>query len=196
MSLRDSALERFRQWFAEARDNDAVDDATVMTLSTVSPEGQPAARTVLLKQMDDRGFVFYTNWRSRKGQHLVAQPRAALCFYWAPLGRQVLVEGDVAGVSDEEADAYFASRPRLSQIGAWASAQSEPLESPETLARRVEELERAYADRTVPRPPHWSGFRVDPRFLEFWSAGDGRLHQRERYECDSRGVWTHCFVNP
>ncbi|MDN3517913.1 pyridoxamine 5'-phosphate oxidase [Aquisalimonas lutea] len=196
MNLRNEAIQRFRDWFDQARDCESIADATAMTLSTVSPHGQPAARTVLLKQVDERGFVFYTNRRSRKGQHLAANPRAALCFYWPPLGLQVLVEGTVTDVGDEEADAYFASRPRLSQIGAWASEQSRPLESPEVLAERVAELEREYEGVTVPRPPHWSGYRVDPQFMEFWSAGDGRLHRRERYEADAGGAWSHCFVNP
>lgn len=196
MNLRNEAIQRFRDWFDQARACASIADATAMTLSTVSPNGQPAARTVLLKQVDERGFVFYTNRRSRKGQHLEANPGAALCFYWPPLGLQVLVEGTVEDVSDEEADAYFASRPRLSQIGAWASEQSRPLESPEVLAQRVTELEREYEGATVPRPPHWSGYRVDPLFMEFWSAGDGRLHRRERYEADADGEWHHCFVNP
>ncbi len=196
MSLREDAIERFREWFDRALEHEDVADATAMTLSTVSPEGQPAARTVLLKEVDDRGFVFYTNKRSRKGRHLAATPRAGLCFFWPPLGLQVLVEGKVHDVSDAEADAYFASRPRLSQIGAWASQQSEPLEAPESLAQRVDELEREYADTTVPRPPHWSGYRIDPTLMEFWSAGDGRLHRRERYQVDAGGHWQHCFVYP
>ncbi|WP_290651555.1 pyridoxamine 5'-phosphate oxidase [Aquisalimonas sp.] len=196
MSLREEAIERFQQCFRQAEACAQIADATAMTLSTVSPEGQPAARTVLLKQLDQRGFVFYTNTQSRKGRHLAAQPRAGLCFYWAPLSLQVLVEGLVSQVSHEEADAYFASRPRLSQIGAWASRQSEPLDSLETLARRVEDLEREYADKTIPRPPYWSGYRVDPGFIEFWTAGDGRLHRRERYERGPDAQWTHYFVNP
>lgn len=196
MNLRNEAIQRFRDWFGQARDCASIADATAMTLSTVSPHGQPAARTVLLKQVDERGFVFYTNRRSRKGQHLAANPRAALCFYWPPLGLQVLVEGTVEDVSDGEADAYFASRPRLSQVGAWASEQSRPLESPEVLAQRVAALEREYEGVTVPRPPYWSGYRVNPVFMEFWSAGDGRLHRRERYEADADGEWHHCFVNP
>ncbi|MFO7859456.1 MAG: pyridoxamine 5'-phosphate oxidase [Ectothiorhodospiraceae bacterium] len=196
MGVREQAIERFQTWFQEAKACEAIDDATVMTLATVSPAGQPAARTVLLKGVDEAGFVFYTNTTSRKGQHLAAQPRAALTFYWPPLGRQVLVEGGVSPVPDAEADGYFASRPRLSQIGAWASHQSQPLDSPEVLAQRVAELERYYQGVTIPRPPHWSGYRVDPTLMEFWMAGDGRLHHRERYAPDDDGHWHHGYVNP
>ncbi len=196
MSLREDAIRRFQDWFEQARAHEDVGDATAMTLSTVSPDGQPAARTVLLKAVDVDGFVFYTNKRSRKGQHLSATPRAGLCFFWPPLGLQVLVEGSVSDVTDAEADAYFASRPRLSQIGALASHQSEPLDAPETLARRVEELEQQYAGQPIPRPRHWSGYRVTPTLMEFWSAGDGRLHRRERYDADAEGQWHHYFVNP
>ncbi|MFV8834283.1 pyridoxamine 5'-phosphate oxidase [Aquisalimonas sp.] len=196
MTLREQAIDRFQEWFSQAQECAAIADATAMTLATVSEGGQPGARTVLLKGVDHRGFVFYTNTRSRKGRHLAVQPRAAVCFYWAPLNLQVLVEGEVGQVSDEEADAYFASRPRLSQIGAWASEQSQPLDSLETLAERVSTLEQDYADRTVPRPPHWTGYRIDPAFMEFWAAADGRLHRRERYERGDDGTWSHCFVNP
>ncbi|SEO43249.1 pyridoxamine 5'-phosphate oxidase [Aquisalimonas asiatica] len=196
MTLREQAIDRFQEWFRQAQDCAEIADATAMTLATVSDGGQPAARTVLLKGVDHRGFVFYTNTRSRKGLHLATQPRAAVCFYWAPLNLQVLVEGDVSQVSGDEADAYFASRPRLSQVGAWASEQSQPLDSPETLAARVDALEREYADQPVPRPPHWTGYRIDPTLMEFWAAADGRLHRRERYQRDGDGAWSHCFVNP
>ncbi len=196
MTLRTRALERFREWFDAAGECAAIEDATAMTLATVGVSGQPAARTVLLKAFDERGFVFYTNKHSRKGEHLTANPRAALCFHWAPLGRQILVEGDVEDVSDAEADAYFESRPRLSRIGACASEQSRPLDEPETLARRVEALQAEYGDGPIPRPPYWSGYRVLPTLLEFWHAGDGRLHRRERYVHDGNGQWVHYFVNP
>ena len=196
MSLRDDAMERFEQWFSQARECREIADATAMTLATVSADGQPAARTVLLKGVDERGFVFYTNTLSRKGRHLSATPRAALCFYWTALNLQVLIEGSVTPVSEAEADGYFQSRPRLSQIGAWASKQSEPLESPEALAQRVADLDQEFGDAVIPRPPHWSGYLVVPTFMEFWSAGDGRLHRRERYQAEADGTWAHCFVNP
>ncbi len=195
MTLFDEALARFSELLEEAERRD-LPEPTAMTLATVHPDGQPAARTVLLKGVDSRGFVFYSNRGSRKGRDLDASPRAALCFYWAALGLQVLVEGDVADVSDAEADAYFATRPRLSQIGAWASRQSEPLESQDALRRQVEEMEAEFGDGPIPRPPNWSGYRVIPRLMEFWSAGDGRLHIRERYELPADGEARKYFVNP
>jgi pyridoxamine 5'-phosphate oxidase len=191
-----AAIERFGDWLDTARADERINDPTAMTLATVSPDGQPSARMVLLKQVDTAGFVFYTNTRSRKGRQLSDNPRAALVFFWEPLMRQVKVEGDVQAVSDAEADAYFASRPRLSQIGAWASHQSEPLESRAVFDARVDGLEAEYAEREVPRPPHWTGFRIRPRWMEFWQGRDGRLHDRERYFRDDAGVWQWVLVNP
>lgn len=189
------AMERFREIFEAARDHEAIAEPTAMTLATATPEGRPSARTVLLKGYDERGFVFYTNTRSRKGRHLAVNPRAALTFFWPPLVRQILVEGDVEPVSDAEADAYFASRPRLSQAGAWASHQSEPLDDKDTLARRVADIEAEYEGREIPRPPHWSGFRVRPDLIEFWHGKDGRLHDRDRYWLED-GVWRYSLLNP
>ena len=181
--------------FQRAAD-EGVPEHTAMTLATVHPDGRPAARTVLLKDVDQRGFVFYTNRRSRKGHDLAATASAALCFHWHPLASQVLVEGDVELVSDAEADAYYASRPRLSRLGAWASQQSQPLRDREELAARVEEYDQRFPGEDIPRPPHWSGYRVIPRFMEFWYAGDGRLHERERYELPAEGPGSRYLVNP
>ena len=184
-------IEEFRAVFAQAQavDRLRLPDPTAMALATVGSDGAPSVRIVLLKGVDERGFVFYTNLRSRKGRELIATPRAALCFYWAALDMQIRVEGSVEPVSEAEADAYFASRARESQIGAWASQQSEELSTMDELRERVAAVERRFAGLPVPRPPHWSGRRVIPSSIEFWHAGDFRLHERRRYERDGDG-WT------
>ena len=179
-------IERFREVFALAEkiDRSIIPDPTAMSLATIEAREQPSVRIVLLKAFDERGFVFYTNYEGRKGRHLLAHPRAALCFYWAPLDVQVRVEGAVTRVSDDEANAYFATRARLSQIGAWASKQSEPIESPDALNERVREYEKKFEGKTVPRPPFWSGFRVAPERIEFWKGKPNRLHERHLYTRD------------
>jgi pyridoxamine 5'-phosphate oxidase len=184
-------IAEFRALFAQAQavDRLRLPDPTAMSLATVSRDGAPSVRIVLLKHVDERGFVFYTNLNSRKGRELTATPRAALCFYWPALDTQIRVEGTVEPVSDAEADAYFASRARESQIGAWASQQSETLSSMDELRERVAAVEARFADQAVPRPPHWSGRRVKPSSIEFWHAGEFRLHERRRYERDG-SQWT------
>ena len=190
------ALITFRDLLDEAR---AAGDPepTAMTVATCDASGRPSARTVLLKDFDDRGFVFYTNFNSRKGQQLRANPQAALLFLWKTLRYQVQakIEGAVQPVSAAEADAYFASRPRASQIGAWASLQSETLDSRATLDARIADLEREFDGREVPRPPHWSGFRVVPDMIEFWYGVPARLHDRHRYERVD-GEWTKRLLYP
>jgi pyridoxamine 5'-phosphate oxidase len=172
-------LAPFGRWFAEAVASE--DLAEAMTLATVAEDGTPSARLVLLKGFDARGFVFYTNLESRKAGELKGNPRAALCFLWKSLRRQVRIEGAALPVAAAEADAYFASRPRDSQIGAWASDQSRPLDSRDALERRVDRFARRFAEAAVPRPPYWSGFRIVPQRIEFWQERSFRLHDRWLY---------------
>jgi pyridoxamine 5'-phosphate oxidase len=166
---------------AKAIPRDRLPEPTAFALATVDERGRPSVRIVLLKAVDDRGFVFYTNYESRKGRELLATQRAAMCFHWQLMEQQVRVEGVVETVTQDEADAYFASRPRGSQIGAWASLQSQPMSAPDDLERRVAEIEQVYEGGSVPRPPHWSGFRIVPERIEFWKGMPSRLHVRNVY---------------
>jgi pyridoxamine 5'-phosphate oxidase len=173
-------LAVFAAWLAEAEAAE-INDPNAMALSTVGSDGMPSCRMVLLKGYDAQGFVFYTNYESRKGRQLLETPKAALLFHWKSLRRQVRIEGAVAPVGDAEADEYFASRPKQSQIGAWASQQSRPLEGRFELEKRVAKFAAKYAVGSVPRPPFWSGFRLTPRLIEFWQDGAFRLHDRLVY---------------
>ena len=173
-------LATFNEVFSKARSVEG-ELYNAAALATVGARAAPAVRMVLVKHADERGFVFYTNLHSRKGRELVADPRAALCFWWPRLATQVRVEGVVEKVGDTEADAYFATRPRESQIGAWASKQSEPLRSYADLLRSAEEVSRRFHDGNVPRPPHWSGFRLVPGAIEFWYERPSRLHARQLF---------------
>jgi len=180
-------IRQFAAWFQPRLDS-GVAEASAVTLATVTPDGRPAARTVLLKGVSDHGFVFYTNYGSPKGRQLAANPHATLVFYWPETHRQVIVAGAVSKVSDQESDGYFRTRPRGSQLGAWASPQSEPLQGREVLERRVSELDHQYQGREVPRPPFWGGFRLTPESLEFWQGRMDRLHDRFRYRREG-GAW-------
>ena len=190
MSLEIDALmpdpyRQFCAWLEEARDCE-VNDPTAMALATLDPDGTLSQRMVLLNGLDERGLVFYTNCQSRKGIALLANPVAALLFHWKSLRRQVRIEGHTEAVAEEDADAYFASRPRGSRLGAWASAQSQPLSSRAELLDRVDRLREKYAATHIPRPPHWSGFRLVPKRWEFWQNGDFRLHDRFQYDHDPK----------
>lgn len=195
--LYDEALATFQRLFDEAQAA-GEPDRTAMVVATAALDARPSARTVLLKAHDARGFVFYTHLDGRKGRELQANPRAALLFHWPRVrqGVQVRIEGPVETVADDEADAYFASRPRGSQVGAWASKQSETLDTQATFEARIAEFEREFEGRDVPRPPRWTGLRVKPKRIEFWYGADFRLHQRHLYERDCAGVWTTRMLYP
>jgi pyridoxamine 5'-phosphate oxidase len=185
----------FGIWFAQARASEP-NDSNAMALATVDAMGRPSLRMVLLKGHGPDGFIFYTNFESRKANDLLSNPNAALLFHWKSLRRQIRIEGAVSRVDDIMADAYFATRARDSQLGAWASDQSRPLDSRETFERRFAETEGRFTGGPVRRPPHWSGFRLTPRAIEFWLDRPHRLHERSRYEADGAGGWRAGMLYP
>src|ERR1700730_9436298 len=182
-------LKLFQRWFDDARAA-ALPLPEAMTLATATKDGRPSERLVLLKQMDKRGFVFYTNYGSQKARELDANSQAALVFYWPQLERQVRVEGSVTRVTAAESDEYFQTRPRESQIGALASPQGEVISGRDVLEQRFKELEEFYGDREIERPAHWGGYRLQPQRIEFWKGRPGRLHDRLLYELQTNGSWT------
>lgn len=192
-AAKNSPFDQFELWLHQAIEL-PVAEPTAMTLATANSQGKPTARIVLLKGFDNKGFVFYTNYESRKGQELAEQPHASLLFFWQPLERQVRIEGIVEKVSPQESDDYYQSRPLGSRLGAWASAQSQPV-SLERLKAKVEEVTAQYGENP-PRPPHWGGYRVRPSYFEFWQGRPSRLHDRLAYQQNADGEWVIERLSP
>ena len=190
----DGPLALFDQWYAEARASEP-NDSNAMALATATPEGRPSVRMVLMRGFDERGIVFFTNSESQKGIELAENPRAALCFYWESLGKQIRVEGAVEKATDEENDAYWQSRLRDSQLSAWASQQSRELESREVYDAKVVEMIERFGEGEIPRPEHWYGYRVVPWRIEFWTESRHRMHDREVYEQSGDG-WKTFLLDP
>jgi pyridoxamine 5'-phosphate oxidase len=193
-SLATSPFDQFQVWMAEAEKSEP-SDPNAMVVATTTPDGHPSLRTILLKAVDQRGFVFYTNKESRKASELAANPNVALLVHWKSLRRQIRIEGSVEHVTDAEADAYYASRPRISRLGAWASQQSRPLASRSILEERLAETERRFPD-DIPRPGYWSGYRVLPERFEFWQDMPYRLHDRTVYRRSTDGAWGQTKLFP
>ena len=189
-----SPFDQFRIWMEEAETSEP-NDPNAMVVATTMTDGRPSLRTVLLKSVDERGFIFYTNKESRKGIELCANPNVALLFHWKSLRRQIRIEGKVEDVTDSEADAYYASRPRISRLGAWASQQSRPLDSRAVLEARLAETERRFPG-DVPRPTYWSGYRVLPALFEFWQDMPFRLHDRTIFRPSEGGLWSQTKLFP
>jgi len=190
----DDPFEQFKIWYEQAQ-REVTDEPTAMACATVDDEGQPAVRMVLLKDYDARGFVFYSNFNSHKGAELKSNPRLSLLFWWPPLARQIRIQGTAHPVSSDEADTYFATRPLGSRIGAWASPQSEVIPDRAWLDASYGAVQDAHPDGNIPRPPHWSGYRVVPDTFEFWQGRNDRLHDRFRFVRDGDG-WSHSRLAP
>jgi pyridoxamine 5'-phosphate oxidase len=195
MDVHPNPFEQFKIWFDQALAAQ-LPEPNAMTIATATLDGKPSARIVLLKDYDERGFVFYTNYDSHKGQQLVKNPWGAIAFWWAELERQVRIQGRVEQVSAAESDAYFHSRPKGSQLGAWASNQSQVIDSREALEQRLQQLKEEYENKEIPRPPHWGGFRVIPTEMEFWQGRPNRLHDRLVYQRGEDGNWLIQRLSP
>jgi pyridoxamine 5'-phosphate oxidase len=191
-----SPIQLFSQWFQDALDSDQIKDATAMTLATVDSENQPWTRIVLLKEHDDRGFTFFTNSNSIKGNHLEHSPKVSLCFYWPPLDRQIRIMGTARKITPQESETYFASRPRESQISAWASIQSSELDERLTLMNRYDKFTKQYENADIPRPDFWNGYRVTPHQIEFWLSRPHRLHERLNYTRQPDNTWQKSALHP
>lgn len=191
----ENPLQQFDKWFREALEAEVM-EPNAMNLATATPDGKPSSRIVLLKGLDDKGFVFYTNYHSDKGQVLAINPHAALTFFWPELERQVRIEGDIEKVSSQESDEYFASRPKGSQIGAWVSDQSTEIESRKVLDTKLQQLTQHYEHEEVVRPPHWGGYRLLPHTIEFWQGRANRLHDRIKYSKKEGEVWKMVRLSP
>ena len=193
--MADDPFALFDAWYAEARQTE-LNDSNAMALASVGRDGQPSVRMVLLKGHDARGFVFYTNLNSRKARELIDTPKAALLFHWKSLRRQIRIEGSLSIATDAESDAYFASRARDSQLGAWASDQSRPLDARETFEARYEQAKARFEGQDVPRPPHWGGYRLTPTHIEFWQDRAHRLHERRVFDLAGDGTWSEGLLYP
>ena len=190
-------ITTFCEWLGEAKAHPDIKEPTAMTLATVGADGMPSARIVLLRDVDEDGFIFYTNYESRKSRELTNGKKAALCFYWMQLDKQVRVEGTIEQIDAERSDAYFARRGREKQIGAWASIQSEAMQNRDDLESRIAEFTEKFADTDpIPRPPHWGGWRVIPERIELWEQRDYRLHVRNHFTKQADGSWQHALLYP
>jgi pyridoxamine 5'-phosphate oxidase len=191
----DNPIDLFKNWFKKAKETE-INDPNAVALGTADQKNQPSVRMVLLKGLSDEGFVFYTNFNSKKGSDLKSNKQASMCFHWKSLRRQVRIEGKVEEVTEKEADDYFNSRPYKNRVSAWASSQSEKLESRDTFLNKIKKFENKYPDQNkVPRPPHWSGWRILPRVIEFWLDGEGRIHERLNYT-NNNGKWKREILYP